>query len=197
MFSSKGREKDMPLQPYPSRVGRQGGKRPQRLGSLDHQRRPRGQRHADLLRRHPDRRPRRRRCAQLGPGHRRQGLHPRRYHGRRCHRPRQVQGSIRARKVLLCATSHVEGNILHEAFSVEAGAFFEGNCRHSDNPLADEAAKKAPEYRRQPRRLPSRRLRPLSTHTAAPVSSPVSSMVSRPMTSSGAAAATFTPLKSN
>src|SRR6202012_961937 len=51
----------------------------------------------------------------------------------------RVQGSIRARKVLLCSTCHVEGNILHEAFAVEAGAFFEGNCRHSDNPLSDEA----------------------------------------------------------
>jgi len=49
----------------------------------------------------------------------------------------RVQGSIRARKVLLCSTCHVEGNILHEAFAVEAGAFFEGNCRHSDNPLAE------------------------------------------------------------
>ncbi len=47
----------------------------------------------------------------------------------------RIQGSIRARKVLLAATSHVEGNILHEAFAVEVGAFFEGNCRHSDNPL--------------------------------------------------------------
>ena len=55
----------------------------------------------------------------------------------------RVQGSIRARKVLLCATCHVEGNILHEAFAVEAGAFFEGNCRHSDNPLAEEARKAA------------------------------------------------------
>src|ERR1700743_2792817 len=51
----------------------------------------------------------------------------------------RVQGGIRARKVLLCTTSHVEGNILHEAFAVEAGAFFEGNCRHSDNPLSDDA----------------------------------------------------------
>ena len=49
----------------------------------------------------------------------------------------RVMGSIRARKVLLCSTSHVEGNILHEAFSVEHGAFFEGNCRHSDNPLGE------------------------------------------------------------
>src|SRR5580698_9086955 len=53
----------------------------------------------------------------------------------------KVQGSIRARKVLLAATCHVEGNILHEALAVEQGAFFEGNCRHSDNPLSDEAKK--------------------------------------------------------
>jgi len=56
----------------------------------------------------------------------------------------KVIGRIRARKVLLAATSHVEGDILHEAFAVEAGAFFEGNCRHSDNPLGDEARKPQP-----------------------------------------------------
>ena len=49
----------------------------------------------------------------------------------------RVIGRIHARKVLLCATSHVEGDILHEAFAVEAGAFFEGSCRHSDDPLGD------------------------------------------------------------
>ena len=49
----------------------------------------------------------------------------------------RVIGRIRARKVLLCTTSHVEGDILHEAFAVESGAFFEGNCRHSDNPIGD------------------------------------------------------------
>jgi cytoskeletal protein CcmA (bactofilin family) len=48
----------------------------------------------------------------------------------------RVEGSICARKVQLCATCHVAGNILHESLSVESGAFFEGNCRHSDNPLA-------------------------------------------------------------
>jgi cytoskeletal protein CcmA (bactofilin family) len=51
----------------------------------------------------------------------------------------KVVGRIRARKVLLAATSHVEGDILHEAFAVETGAFFEGNCRHSDNPLGEQA----------------------------------------------------------
>jgi cytoskeletal protein CcmA (bactofilin family) len=49
----------------------------------------------------------------------------------------KVMGRIRARKILLAATSRVEGDILHEAFAVESGAFFEGNCRHSDNPLGD------------------------------------------------------------
>ena len=55
----------------------------------------------------------------------------------------KVIGRIRARKVLLAATAHVEGDILHEAFAVEAGAFFEGNCRHSDNPLGDDMRKPA------------------------------------------------------
>ena len=61
-----------------------------------------------------------------------------------------AQGSIRARKVLLCSTCHVEGNILHEAFAVEAGAFFEGNCRHSDNPLAEEDSHKPAGHDRRP-----------------------------------------------
>jgi cytoskeletal protein CcmA (bactofilin family) len=50
----------------------------------------------------------------------------------------RVIGRICARKALLCATSHVEGDIVAEAFAVEAGAFFEGNCKHSDNPLGDK-----------------------------------------------------------
>lgn len=91
----------------------------------------------------------------------------------------RVQGSIRARKVLLCSTCHVEGNILHEAFAVETGAFFEGNCRHADNPLADDAGKKTTEFRAAPQ------------PAAAPASAPsaISSMVSRPMTNAPAAAA--------
>ncbi|HET7084988.1 MAG TPA: polymer-forming cytoskeletal protein [Rhizomicrobium sp.] len=46
----------------------------------------------------------------------------------------KVIGRLHARRVLLAATAHVEGDILHEALAVESGAFFEGNCRHSDNP---------------------------------------------------------------
>ncbi len=99
----------------------------------------------------------------------------------------RVQGSIRARKVLLCATSHVEGNILHEAFAVETGAFFEGNCRHADNPLAEDANKKMAEFRGLPT-VPS------SAPASAPA--PVSTMVTRPAPPAPVAAG-FAPLKSN
>jgi len=54
----------------------------------------------------------------------------------------RVEGSIRARKVQLCTTCKVDGNILHETFAVESGARFEGNCRHSDDPMNDSSAPK-------------------------------------------------------
>jgi cytoskeletal protein CcmA (bactofilin family) len=50
----------------------------------------------------------------------------------------RVIGSIHARRVQLCSNCHVEGNILHEALAVETGAYFEGNCRHSADPLGEE-----------------------------------------------------------
>ncbi|MEP0070228.1 polymer-forming cytoskeletal protein [Pyruvatibacter sp.] len=56
----------------------------------------------------------------------------------------RIVGSIRARRVQLATTCHVEGDILHEALAVETGAFFEGNCRHSDDPLGDEMPSSAP-----------------------------------------------------
>jgi len=93
----------------------------------------------------------------------------------------RVQGGIRARKVLLAATCHVEGNILHEAFAVETGAFFEGNCRHSDNPMAEESRRGA-EYDRRPAAV--------QAQPRAVDSAPAAQPAPR------AAAATFTPLKS-
>ncbi len=53
---------------------------------------------------------------------------------------RGLPGRICAKKVFLCATSRVEGDILHDTFGVEVGASFEGNCRHSDGPAAAMAA---------------------------------------------------------
>ncbi len=46
-------------------------------------------------------------------------------------------GGLRARKINLASTCHVEGDIVHNALSVETGAFFQGNIRHSDDPLTD------------------------------------------------------------
>ncbi len=55
----------------------------------------------------------------------------------------RVIGSIRAYKVQLSSTSHVEGDILHNALAVESGAFFDGNCRHADDPLSAELPSKS------------------------------------------------------
>jgi cytoskeletal protein CcmA (bactofilin family) len=92
----------------------------------------------------------------------------------------RIQGGIRARKVLLCTTCHVEGNILHEAFAVEAGAFFEGNCRHSDNPLSEEARRPAaaPEFKQVAPAAVAPQMKPIDAPRPAPP-----------------AAATFAPLK--
>jgi len=53
----------------------------------------------------------------------------------------RVEGMVRARNVSLASTAHIEGDIMHSSLSVEPGAHFDGNCRHSDDPLADDAAK--------------------------------------------------------
>jgi cytoskeletal protein CcmA (bactofilin family) len=97
----------------------------------------------------------------------------------------RIQGSIRARKVLLCSTCHVEGNILHEAFAVEAGAFFEGNCRHSDNPLSDEA--KSQSFQARPATTTSPSASPLNMPSAPPMAK-----ANEPRPTS---AATFAPMK--
>jgi cytoskeletal protein CcmA (bactofilin family) len=79
----------------------------------------------------------------------------------------RVEGGISARKVSLSATCHVEGNILHEALSVEIGAYFEGNCRHSDNPLAN-----APENVAAIERRPGAPSAPSAAPRPAPVAAP-------------------------
>jgi len=115
----------------------------------------------------------------------------------------RVQGSIRARKVLLCSTCHVEGNILHEAFAVETGAFFEGNCRHADNPLAEEPAKKTTDFASKPAApvmsTPAPAPSPVLSNTPPVVApSPALSAMARPMAADTAARpsmSTFSPLK--
>jgi cytoskeletal protein CcmA (bactofilin family) len=43
----------------------------------------------------------------------------------------QLIGSIRAMRVTLHATSHVEGDLYHQSLAMEQGAYFEGKSRRS------------------------------------------------------------------
>lgn len=87
----------------------------------------------------------------------------------------RVIGSIRGNKVQLSSTSHVEGDILHNALAVESGAFFDGNCRHADDPLTAEAPMKPV-------------ARPTGGETStAPGSSPIKSKPAGPKTTNGLA----------
>ena len=45
-------------------------------------------------------------------------------------------GSVRALRVMLQSTSHVEGNLVHKSLAVEEGTHFEGESRPSEDPLA-------------------------------------------------------------
>ena len=47
-----------------------------------------------------------------------------------------VEGSIRATRVELAAGALVKGDVIHTALAIEAGARFEGNVRHSDDPMS-------------------------------------------------------------
>lgn len=49
----------------------------------------------------------------------------------------KVMGSIRGKRVLLQTSSHVEGDIFHQALAIEQGAFFEGKSRRSSDPLEE------------------------------------------------------------
>ncbi|MEO1657609.1 MAG: polymer-forming cytoskeletal protein [Pseudomonadota bacterium] len=51
-----------------------------------------------------------------------------------------VDGVIRATRVELTASSVVRGEVLHTALMIEAGARFEGNVHHSDDPINDKSS---------------------------------------------------------
>lgn len=99
----------------------------------------------------------------------------------------RVQGIVRARKVQLSGTCHMEGTILHEVLAVEVGAFFEGNCRHSADPLSETAGKPEPRATFEPKRdlgtsSPSASQSPISAPPTAPASSGSSSSYPRQVT---------------
>lgn len=77
----------------------------------------------------------------------------------------RVEGAIRAKSVSLASTAQIQGDILHSSLSVETGAHFEGNCRHSDDPLSDSSAK---DFRRARPSTPQPAPRPVNTGDSEP-----------------------------
>jgi|LNFM01.1.fsa_nt_gb cytoskeletal protein CcmA (bactofilin family) len=57
-----------------------------------------------------------------------------------------VMGSIRGKKVMLQSTSHVEGDVFHQALAIEQGAFFEGKSRRAEDPTAGIARPEVPDF---------------------------------------------------
>ena len=51
-----------------------------------------------------------------------------------------LSGHLCARSVFLASSARVVGDITHENLEMESGAFLEGNCRHSDDPIPAEQA---------------------------------------------------------
>jgi cytoskeletal protein CcmA (bactofilin family) len=45
-------------------------------------------------------------------------------------------GSVRGRRVMLQSTAHVEGDLLHQDLAMEQGAYFQGESRRAEGPLA-------------------------------------------------------------
>lgn len=50
----------------------------------------------------------------------------------------RIEGSLRARQVQLASTARIEGDIVHSTLAVESGAFFDGHCRRSSDPISDK-----------------------------------------------------------
>jgi cytoskeletal protein CcmA (bactofilin family) len=57
----------------------------------------------------------------------------------------RLVGSVRALRVTLQCSSHVEGEIIHQTLAIEQGAFFEGESRRAVDPLSsDQMTPRAP-----------------------------------------------------
>lgn len=74
-----------------------------------------------------------------------------------------VEGSIRATRVELASGALVKGDVIHTALAIEAGARFEGNVRHSNEPLSDTAPAPQPA---PPAAAPSPSLAPVTEYAA-------------------------------
>ncbi len=90
----------------------------------------------------------------------------------------RIIGVLRGLRVVLASSCHFEGDILHESLAVEPGAFFEGNCRRSEDPLssnigvepAEAAANAKRPVKAPPEKKPTRtKTRPRQVEDTTPV----------------------------
>ena len=56
-----------------------------------------------------------------------------------------VTGTVRGKKVQLCTGAKVEGDITHASLSIEPNAIFEGQVKHSQDPLSAPSPSIAPQ----------------------------------------------------
>ena len=62
----------------------------------------------------------------------------------------RVVGAVRARKTHLYSSAHIEGDIITAVFAVESGAFFDGRCKHDQDPLKGLIAQVEPQHVHMP-----------------------------------------------
>jgi cytoskeletal protein CcmA (bactofilin family) len=65
-------------------------------------------------------------------------------------------GSVRGHRIMLQSTAHVEGDLLHRDLAMEQGAYFEGESRRCEDPLAAAQPRQKPQVaagEAQPRRV--------------------------------------------
>ncbi|MGJ3231538.1 MAG: polymer-forming cytoskeletal protein [Oceanicaulis sp.] len=77
----------------------------------------------------------------------------------------RVEGSVRARQVQLTSSARVEGDVIHASLAIESGAYFDGHCKRSSDPLSDAKSAPKTEARSEaPKSAPA----PASTPSAPP-----------------------------
>ena len=92
----------------------------------------------------------------------------------------RVEGSVRARQVQLAATARVEGDVIHASLSIESGAYFDGHCKRSSDPLSDAKPVAKPEARNEaPKPVPA------PAASAAPAAPPSAAKSEPPKAASG------------
>lgn len=88
----------------------------------------------------------------------------------------RVEGSLKARQVQLASTARVEGDVIHATLAIESGAYFDGHCRRSSDPLSDKPSAKS-----------SSAAKPAAAQAAATTPPPASDAKGAPKAAAGAA----------